>query len=253
MNITERRLEIQRLLHSNEFVEIQELAEKFDVASMTIRRDLKYLERQGFVYLQHGRAYLNEDAAGEPSFSLKMGFEMKEKANIGKEAAKLVSDGDTIFIDCGTTVLQMLKYLSAKHVTIITNSWPAINYIGNFGKNRLILAPGEYSDISAGVFGTMTVEFIRRYHIDKVFIGSHGCSVQAGATVPEIGDAEVKRAILEAGKEKVLLVDATKFDQVYFAKHAELEDFDCVITNYSLSEEKRQELNQHCKNVIYVK
>lgn len=251
MNITERRMEIHNLLQKSEFVDINELAEKFGVTTMTIRRDLKMLERQGIVSINYGRAYMNKDTVIEPSFSVKIGCHIKQKSRIGKEASEYVEDGDTIIVDCGTTVLQMIKYITNKRITIITNSWPVINYASSNSKIKLIVAPGEYNEISAGAFGNMTIEFIKKFHADKVFIGSHGCSIESGATVPEIIDAEVKRSLLDAGKQKLLLVDSTKFGDIYLMKHAELSDFDYIITNDDLDFNYKEKLRKVCKNVIF--
>ena len=247
---TVRRIEIFNILQSDGSVKVLELAEKFGVSSMTIRRDLLLFEKQGLITTNYGGAYLNNKSAIEPSFSLKSSQMTDKKQLIGYEAAQLVEDGDTIIIDCGTTTLQMAKYIQNKKLTVITNSWPVISYLGNNPKIRLVLAPGEYNDTSAGAISELTIEFFSRFHVDKVFMGTHGCSIENGATVPEIMDANVKRAILHTAQKKYLLTDSTKFEQVHMVKHADLTEFDYLITDNAAEKKYYTKLKKIFKNVI---
>lgn len=251
MNATERRAEIFNLLQKDGSADLNELAEKLAVSSMTVRRDLQIFEHQGLVTIDYGRAYLDRNVSHEPSFTVKAGHMVNEKLRIGKAAADMVEDGDTILIDCGTTTLQMLKYLAGKRVTVITNSWPAIHHVSGNPRLRLVLLPGEYNEISAGVFGDMTVEYLKMIHADRVFIGTHGCTATEGATVPETWDAAVKRALFSAARKRFLLADATKFGIVNLMSHAMLSDFDCVITDSSMEEEAREEMKKNCRQMIF--
>ena len=146
MNSTKRRMEIFNILQKEQSVKVLDLAEIFEVSLMTIRRDLALFEKQGLITTNYGGAYLNSKSAIEPSFSLKSSQMTDKKQLIGYEAAKLVEEGDTIIVDCGTTTLQMVKYIQDKKLTVITNSWPVVNYLGNNPKIKLILAPGEYNE-----------------------------------------------------------------------------------------------------------
>ena len=250
MNAAERRKEIFRLLQENQTVEVIELAARFDVTPMTIRRDLAVFEKQGLITTNYGGAYLNKGTSIEPSFSMKSTQCIDKKQMIGYEAARMIRDGDVIIIDCGTTTLQLAKYLKGKKLTVITNSWPVVSFLGGLPKIKLLLAPGEYDDISAGTFGISTAKFIENFHADKVFIGTHGCSLEQGASVPEIYDAEMKRALLAAGKEKVLMVDHTKFGVKCLAKHADLSDFDCIITDDGIDPETQEVIRANCQKLI---
>lgn len=243
-------MEIFRLLQENQSVEVIELAARFDVTPMTIRRDLAVFEKQGLITTNYGGAYLNKGTSIEPSFSMKSTQCIDKKQMIGYEAARMIRDGDVIIIDCGTTTLQLAKYLKGKKLTVITNSWPVVSFLGGLPKIKLLLAPGEYDDISAGTFGISTAKFIENFHADKVFIGTHGCSLEQGASVPEIYDAEMKRALLAAGKEKVLMVDHTKFGVKCLVKHADLSDFDCIITDDGIDPETQEVIRANCQKLI---
>lgn len=253
MNYTERRMQILTMVQDKQIVEVMDLASKFDVAPMTIRRDLKFFEKQGLVTTNYGGAYLNRNSSIEPSFSIKSGQSTDSKASIGKAAAEYVQNGETIILDCGTTVLQMAKYLEGKKLTIITNSIPVVNYLGDSSKIKLIIVPGEYNSISAGSFGATAMEFFSKFHADKVFMGTHGCSIERGATVPELYDAEVKKAILNAGGEKFLLADHSKFDNTYLVKHAALEDYTYIVTDSELPKKLKGELSKLETKLIIAK
>jgi DeoR family transcriptional regulator, fructose operon transcriptional repressor len=250
MNVTKRRMEIFNLLQKNEVVELAELARRFNVSTMTVRRDLQMFERQGLLNMTYGSAYLKKEAIQEPSFAAKSNYLIEQKQYIGYAAAQFVQDGETIIVDCGTTPLQLLKYLSGKRVTVITNSWPVISYVSGNPKIKLILAPGEYYEVSAGAFGNLTAEFFGHLHADKVFMGANGFSIVDGVTEPDV-ETNAKKSIMAAGKKRFLLVDATKFDHTYLMQYAQLDDFDHVITDDSMDQTCRTKLEKVCKDVIY--
>ena len=252
MNITERRMAIFDDLKSRGVVELTELAETYDVSTMTVRRDLQLFERQGLLTMNHGSAYLNRDAARlEPTFAAKSANMASEKQLIGRTAAGLVEDGDSIIVDCGTTTLQMLRYLGTKDITVITNSMPASSLVGASSHVRLIYAPGEYSETSAGLLDEMTVEFYSKLHVDKAFVATHALSSTEGATQPTFNDAVVKRAIIAAARDSYLLVDSTKYGQVSLAHAADLSVFSAIVTDGGYDEESRAELEAVAQRVIY--
>ena len=253
MNATNRRMGIYRILQEQKSAEVNDLAKKFHVSTMTIRRDFLLFEKQGLVTTNYGGAYLNKGSSIEPSFSLKTNQMLDKKQMIGYEASKLVKDDDTIIIDCGTTTLQLVKYIQDKKLTVITNSCPIINYFSGNSKIKLILAPGEYNEISAGTFGSDTIDYISKFHADKVFISTQGCSIKHGTTVPGILDADVKRALFNAAEKKYLMVDHTKFEQMLLVKFADVSEFDSIITDDGIDEEYYSELNSICKNIIISK
>ena len=142
-----------------------------------------------------------------------------------------MNDGDSIFVDCGTTTMELVKYLQNKKITIVTNSWRVLSEIKDFSKIKVIMAPGEYDVISEGVLSSSTISFIQQYRVDKAFISTQGVDEHFDVCVPMDYDAQVKRSIMNCAKHAILLVDHTKFNQSYFAKHGNLKDFDVVITD----------------------
>lgn len=177
MKSTERRLKIFEIVKKSKFVDVNQLAEMFQVSSMTIRRDLAKLENQGVLTTSYGGATLNEGVSSEPSFGLKSGYSQEYKEQIAYEASLLVNDGDCIFIDCGTTTLELAKLIVNKEITVITNSWKVLSAIHDFSKVKVILAPGEYDPISEGALSSTTIHFLKNYLVDKAFISTQGVDI----------------------------------------------------------------------------
>jgi DeoR family fructose operon transcriptional repressor len=251
VNSAQRRMELFRILQNQITVEVNDLSERLGVSTMTIRRDLALFEKQGLVVTNYGGAYLLNNGAGiEPSFALKQGQMTEIKQFIAREAAELIGDGDTVVLDCGTTPLHILKFIQKKKITIITNSWPVVNFVQGNPKIKLILAPGEYNDITAGVISEMTIDFYRKFYADIVFISTQGFSLEHGATVPDMVDAYVKEAILKSAKKKVLMVDHSKIEKNYLVKHAETSDFDVIITDDQVEPGYIDKLRGICGEVI---
>ena len=252
MNATQRRIQIYQLLEELSSVEVNNLAESFNVSTMTIRRDLALFESQGLVTTNYGGAFLNRGVGVEPSFALKQGIMTTAKHNIAETAASLIKDGDTIIVDCGTSTAEIFKCIKNNNITIVTGAWSAVGYLHGNRKIKLVLAPGEYDELSAGVVSTMTADFYRNFHADFVFISTQGLDPAHGATVPSPRDAMVKRALLEAGKTTVLLADSSKIGKRFFARHAATEEFGIIITDDGIPKKQAHEIKKHCKKLIIV-
>lgn len=231
MTMSQRRMRIFDIIQDNKSVEVNNLAKMFSVSTMTIRRDLAIFEKQGLITTNYGGAYLNQGTSVDASFSLKSGQRIETKRAIGYEASKLVEDGDTIIMDCGTTVLQMAKYLQDKRITIITNSWVLVNYFRSNSRVTLILAPGEYKENQAGVISDMTMRFFETFNVDKTFLGTQGLELERGATVADFTECNIKRTMLQAGKVKILLADHNKLGQTFLVKQADVDEFDYIVTD----------------------
>ncbi|MEA5017967.1 MAG: DeoR/GlpR family DNA-binding transcription regulator [Erysipelotrichaceae bacterium] len=252
MNSHQRRIAIYDRLVSNKTVEVNDLALEFQVSTMTIRRDLLLFEKQGLVTTTYGGAYLNQGMTAEASFSLKTTQMIKEKISIGHYAATLINENDTIIIDSGSTTLQLAKNIPNVKLTVITNSWPIVNFLGNNNKVKLILAPGEYNSVSAGVLDSKTIAFFNSLNADKAFLSTQAFDFKRGLTVPDPIDAEVKKSMLNAAKSSYLLLDHSKIGQTYLSKHAELIDFDQVIVDKEIDNNDYQKLAHLNPNIIKV-
>ena len=250
MNAVQRRMEIYRILQEQTTAEVNDLAALFSVSKMTIRRDFALFEKQGLVKTNYGGAHLNSGTAVEPSFSLKQGQLLDIKQAIAEEAAELIRDGDTIGIDCGTTTLQLLKYIQNKKITIVSNSWHIISHLQGNQRIKIILAPGEYSEVSAGVISSVTADFFHSFSLDWAFISTQGYSIGFGASVPGMDEAHVKRALMRSARQSVLMLDHSKFEQRLLFRHAKPEQFDIIVTNDETPEDYQRQLKKECKLLL---
>ncbi len=252
MNLIERRMETFKRLQREGVLNIKDFADELGVSSMTVRRDLQYFAQQGFVNISNGNAHLIEEAT---SNAMQVAMSKEESAGnkqrIGKAAADLVQSGDTIIVDCGTTTLQLLRYLGNKHVTIFTNSIPVSGLAGDLSNLKIVYAPGIYSPLSVGMVGTLAADFFRTLRVNKSFLGAHGFDAAGGANEPVLDDAATKHAMLEAAQESYLMVDSSKYGNVHLMAMSKLSDYSCLITDSDFPQEKRDELNAACQRVIY--
>lgn len=252
MSPIERRLLLLDRLRTDGKFSLNQIAEELNVSSMTIRRDLRLLEDQGIATISAGIAHYVEGAnLSSLRQSSESSLQSAQKVAIGRMAAGFVEDGDTIIVDCGSTTLQLLKFLELKRLTIITNSLPVASVVGANSSIRLIFVPGEYSSDSKGMSGPLAVDFFHNIRADKAFIGASGFDAKGGVNEPVLGDATTKRAMLESARTSYLLVDASKYGNVHFMAMNKLSDYSCVITDSSFPQDKRAELEAACNQVIY--
>ncbi len=250
MNPAERRIKLFDKLTKDKFINVNEIAKEFNVSTMTIRRDLARLEKQGIVTTNYGGATFNEGVSTEPSFHVKEGYSQQSKVKIAYEASLLVNDGDSVFIDCGTTTREMIPFITNKKITIISNSWRIIPEIHDFSKIKVIMTPGEYDPVSEGTLSATTIDFLKNYSIDKAFISTQGVDMDFGVSVPTDIDAKVKKAIMNCAKYKILLADHTKWQETYLARHGKLEDFDVILTDEGLDRQLLEKLRDKKINIV---
>lgn len=245
MSADQRRIKILELIQEKGRVEVASLAKMFKVSNMTIRRDLNLFEKQGLITTNYGGARLAINTQLDLSFNVKKTKKLTEKDAIGKRAAEHVKDGMTIAIDCGSTAMQLAKYIQDKNLTVITNSIPVVNMLANCSKIQLLVACGIYNEFSAGMRGALTIDFYENYSIDLAFLSTEGLTVNEGVSLPDIDDAMTKKAIMKASKKSILLADSSKFGNSCMTKYADLKDFEVIITDSKLGEAEQIKLREN--------
>ena len=253
MSPVERRTLIFNRLQTEGKVNLNQIAAELGVSSMTIRRDLRLFVDQGVATISAGTAHLIDSSGGIPLAKVASPLEAKDarKQAIGRAAAQHVEDGETVIVDCGSTTLQLLRFIGPKRLTIVTNSIPVAGIVGTNPSIKLIYAPGEYTSDSNGMVGPLAVDFFRNIRADKAFLGAHGFDAEGGVNEPVLGDATAKRAMLEASRESFLMADSSKYGNVHLMALSRLSDFSCVITDDDFPAAKRAELEAACNRVIY--
>jgi DeoR family transcriptional regulator, fructose operon transcriptional repressor len=228
MLVGERRRGILELLAADDRAEVGELAARFAVSESTIRRDLQVLSQYGAVERTRGGAL--PPSRFEPSFGEKETVNRAQKAAIAQVAAHLVEQGQTVFLDAGTTTLELARALRSRpDVTVATNSVPVAMELAN--RVRLIVTGGSVKEQTLALVGPLAERSIEQMHVDIAFIGMNGVSATAGLTTPTWEEAATKSRMIGAARVAVVLADSTKLGAVTFAHVAELDAIDLLITD----------------------
>lgn len=227
---SERRRQILLELKLRPHVRISALSDRFGVSSETVRRDLDALADDGLISRAHGGA--SAPTQGHyPSLDERVTSRIEERERIGRRAAELVRDGETVMIDSGSTTLQLARALAYRGTacTVITNSVPVAMTLGH-GAAEVLLCPGEYLAAESAVIGTETLDFLSRFNVDRCMIGASGLSVQ-GLSETVRGFAAVKRVMLRRAAQRHLLIDSQKFGRKGLAHVGDLSELHSIIVD----------------------
>lgn len=233
----ERKSKILDSLNKYGKAKVCDLSQRYEVSEVTIRRDLQELEEDELIKRVHGGAILNRNTKFEPTFSEKIDKFYDEKESVGRLAASLIADGDTIAIDAGTTTLSIAKYIIAKDITVLTNSVDVAYELSKKRDVEVIVTGGTLRWETRAMVGPVADNTLKNFRVDKAFMGSNGVCIINGLTTPNIIEASTKREMIRIAKQTILLCDHTKFGTVYFAKIVDLDSVDIIITDNQLDNE----------------
>ncbi|MFD1038261.1 DeoR/GlpR family DNA-binding transcription regulator [Virgibacillus byunsanensis] len=230
MLTAERHSIIMNLLKEMQTITIQDITEATSASDSTIRRDLTELEKQEKLERIHGGATLSERKLQEYSIIEKSTKNLQEKINIAKHSATLVQNGDCIFLDAGTTTLQMIPYLKHKDVVVVTNGLTHLDSLIEHDI-KTYLTGGLIKIKTSALIGPQSIQSLQNYHFDKCFIGVNGIHLEFGYTTPDPEEANIKQTASKLSKETYVLADHSKFNKVSFAKINDLNEADIISTN----------------------
>lgn len=250
-----RQRKIAELLSNASVVSVRDLSSEFDVAESTIRRDLEEMERRGELRRTYGGAVISQHSEAETPFVQRSVTNLAKKSSIGEAACNLVQNGDTIFVDGGTTTEQMIACLSKKNnLTVITGGLNIANRLAQCPNIDTILT-GGYLDLES-----MTVIPIfddekspyERINISKVFFSCAGVSADAGITNRIVGRISTKKRLLEMAAELVLLADSSKVGADAAIAFAPVNTVTHLITDSSAPQEELERIAATGVKVIIV-
>lgn len=241
----ERRQKLIAALEQHFSMSVGELAERLGVSEATVRRDLNELQKLGVIRRTHGGALLASPRKFEPTYTVKKDRFLAEKQKIGRVAAELVEDGETIILDAGTTTLQMVRHLKKKkNITVITNAMTIIEEMAASEELDLVVIGGRYRFSTRALVGPLAEENLRNFHADKVFIAANGCTLAEGLTTPDLTEAFTKRAMVKAGSQVIAVLDHSKFGEVSLTTIVPLSQIDVIVTDDGIDKTFRKELEQ---------
>lgn len=200
------------LIYTSGFTSVTEVAQKMDVSEMTVRRDFDKLEAEGLIRRAHGGAIAEHRTQVELDYRARQNRRGQEKIRIGQIAASLVQEGQSIFLDAGTTVLAMVKFLKQmKNLHIITSSLPVQMELTNCPHIDVILIGGQMFPHTMSYVGPLALENIQSMRFDWAFLGTGGIAVDRGLTHSTLEEIPVKKAAAASATNVAVLADSTKF------------------------------------------
>lgn len=226
--LNERQQQILARLNAEREVKISELREMFSVTEMTIRRDLEKLEAAGNIRRTFGGAIL---VGRDIALNERFGLMSEAKMRIGKAAAALIQPGESIFIDAGTTTLQIARYLpKGMPITVITNTITiALELMGK--QIQTIVTGGVLIETTAALSGPTTEKMLTSMSFDRAFLGATGIHPTHGFSNSNILEAEIKKLAIQCSKETNIVMDHTKFGAQVLFSFAGLNDIHRVISD----------------------
>lgn len=239
-----RQRSLLNVINESDYASIHDLAVRTNVSEATIRRDLDELSNHGFIGRVHGGAVRLASTSYERFHSEKMQIMTDEKRMIAKAAAQMVHEGNSIFLDSGSTTLFIANELtSIKNLTIVTDNMDVAYSVKFDPSTNVILTGGLCRRDYSAVVGSLAEESIRRFRVDIAFAACDAVDPKIGIYNVNYLEIGVKKEIVHCGKKTVLVADHTKFGSCALAFICSLDEIDCIITDTALDKEYAQEIS----------
>ncbi len=249
----ERHQQILDTARSQGRVEVAGLARDLSVTPETVRRDLTALERRGALRRVHGGAIPVERLGFEPGVADREMQAASEKDRIARAALDELPDGGSIILDAGTTTARLAELLPLdRELTVVTHSIPVATILTTRPNISLHLLGGSVRSRTLAAVGEWTRAQVSELFVDVAFIGTNGVSVERGLTTPDVAEARVKKALIEAARRTVVLADHSKFGREDFARVAPLSLIDTIITDSGLDRELAEDLENAGLRMVVV-
>lgn len=226
-----RRQQIVLLLQSQGTVRVADLAQRFGVTEVTIRRDLEALEASGLVQRVHGGAMLPDLPLG-PDYTVRQDLFREAKQRIARATVALLAEGEAVLLDVGTTTAAVAEELVGRSgLTVITNSLPALQLLSQAPRLTVVSTGGVVHPGARALVGHITLQTLREVHADRVILSAGGVSVEGGVTVPQDQLVPVKQAMIQAAREVILVADHSKLGRTTLYRVAPLQAVHVLVTD----------------------
>jgi DeoR family transcriptional regulator of aga operon len=247
----ERQNKILQWINQRNRITIGEVCEYYAVSEATARRDLESLAANGKVQRVHGGAIAIGKAPPEMPILQRQVDQINEKKRIGDLAASLVKDGETVFLGSGTTVLEVARCLIARqNLTVITNSLPVVILLSDYANITIVCVGGLLRPSEFSFIGHMAEQVLAEVRADKVFIGVRAINIKEGLTNDYLPETLTDRAILNIGRENVVVADHTKFGRTSTVLLVPIQQIHTLITDTGTPIEVIREISKQNIRVL---
>jgi DeoR family transcriptional regulator, fructose operon transcriptional repressor len=246
----DRRYRILERVAEQETIHVAELAESLGVSEMTIRRDIRRLERDGFLRRTYGGAIAHVTRSLELAFNARALEHAAQKRLIGIQAAQLIGDAMTLFAGIGTTVEQFALFLPRRgDLTVITGSLPVASLLGSRSTRVVVLGGAVRSD-ELSCTGPIPLATIARYQADLAVVSGSGLSARSGLTELFDEEAEIHRQMAERSRTVMVLADGSKLGETSAAVVLPTTAIDILVTDESAEKSELEALRQVIPRVV---
>ncbi|GAA4057755.1 DeoR/GlpR family DNA-binding transcription regulator [Amphibacillus indicireducens] len=250
MLVVERHQRIIEQLEEKRIVRVSELSKKFSVTEETIRRDLEKLEKEGYLTRSHGGAVFNEMVKNqEIPFAEREITNISKKKLIAQMSVRHVDESDTILLDASSTAWYMAKILPNMPLTVVTNSIKVAATLSEKDQITVICTGGTLLNKSLSFVGSLTIQALDQYFVNKAFISCKGLDLEQGFTESNEQQALVKRKMLERSRQTFLMLDDSKIDVQAFAKVAHLQAADYLLINQPLDKHLYEKIHEQHEQI----
>lgn len=248
---TERRVMILDKLDQTGQVDVTALSEELRVSEVTIRNDLNKLEEKKMLIRSRGGAFKIDRVGIDFNISDKNKRFFQEKSRIGKKAAELIEEGDTIILDSGSTTVEITRHLSQfSNLTIITNALNVVIALAEVKNLNVIIPGGILRKNSLSLVGSTAEENFKNYFCDKLFLAVDGFNIIHGLSTPNVEEAHLNRTMISIAKKVIVVADSSKFLKRSFAVIAAVSEVDIVVTDSGIDPKDQKELENAGVQVI---
>ena len=241
MALIERHNTILKTVERLRTVSVQELRERLDVSDVTIRKDLTFLEEQGLILRTHGGARLAEDINRMRTLALRERENPNTKRTIARRALRIIEEGDTIYLDSGSTCQALAEQIrdAGRTVRIITNALPIMNILAPAESVGIYTIGGSFRREAGSFIGPLSLANLKDYQIETGFVGTTGFNAHGVFSSQNVIESQLKKAVLASSRRRIILADSTKADVRAFSVFARPGDVDILITDTGCPYEKQ--------------
>jgi len=238
MLVETRRRRLLDLVSRQGLASLDELVKMLRVSESTVRRDLEALDLAGTVKRTHGGAVYSGEVRAMPAFEDRAGTAIAEKRAIGRAAAAMLDDEDTVLLDGGTTTLEVARALLGRRVQVVTNSLPIAQLLASSQQTDLILIGGYVYPRTGVAMGPLAVATMQGIRVRKAILGAGGI-VADGVYNSNLLLVETEHQMMACGQEVVIVADHTKFGRLALARLCGLSEIHRLVTDPGLPDEFR--------------
>ncbi|QDC94122.1 transcriptional repressor AgaR [Vibrio furnissii] len=250
MTSAERRQRIMTHIQQHGSGKVDDFALTFNVSAVTIRHDLNVLEKEGCVFRCYGGANLNPNFAFDQPLHRKDQLNRTTKQMIALAAAQLISDGEAVILDSGSTIALMPQHLTQKKLVVMTNALNTAYQLSHNDNVELHVIGGSLRRASCSLTGHHGEQHIRSYLFDKLFLGVDGFDLHAGITTPDSHEAQVNRAMCDVARQVIAVTDSSKFGRKSFCLIRAANQIDVLVTDSLIPHATHQALLEMGVDVI---